>query len=105
MFGELVRRGWIVEGTGQYHSPVSLTTAGENAFSALRVDVPSARASKRKFGYGCLDWTERQQHLGGALGAEMLKSLEKSETITRNGVDRTARVAGPINDWLDASGL
>jgi DNA-binding transcriptional ArsR family regulator len=50
-----------------------LSPAGAEAFRALGVDVEAVRALRRRFAYGCLDWSERRPHLGGALGAAVLK--------------------------------
>jgi hypothetical protein len=36
----------------------------------LGLDVERARASRRLFAKACLDWTERQYHVAGAVGSE-----------------------------------
>ena len=62
--------GYIAGGdTGDY----ALTAAGAEALAALGVDVEATRRLRRRFAYGCLDWSERRPHLGGALGAAVLK--------------------------------
>ncbi len=43
-------------------------TAGE-VFAALGVEIDALAATKRRFAFACLDWTERRTYLGGALGA------------------------------------
>ena len=43
-------------------------------------------ARRRRFACGCLDWSERREHLGGALGAALLDSL-----CTHGWIERTAR--------------
>jgi DNA-binding transcriptional ArsR family regulator len=58
-----------VEPGSAYH----LSSSGAEALQALGVDVEAAHALRRRFAYGCLDWTERRPHLGGALGAALLK--------------------------------
>lgn len=50
-----------------------LTTEGARAFALLGVDVDKARARRRRFAYGCLDWSERRPHQGGALAAALLQ--------------------------------
>jgi DNA-binding transcriptional ArsR family regulator len=50
-----------------------LSPAGAQALAALGVDVEATRALRRRFAYDCLDWSERRAHLGGALGAAVLK--------------------------------
>jgi len=68
---ELLERGWLrAEG-----ERFELTPAGEAALAAEGVDVAEARRARRAFAVGCLDWTERRHHLGGALGAAVLRRL------------------------------
>jgi len=50
-----------------------LTRTGAEELEALGVDVASVRASRRRFAYACLDWSERRLHIGGALGAAILE--------------------------------
>ena len=61
-------KGWFAEvsATG---SAYELTAEGTSAFAALGVDLDTARASRRRFAFACVDWSERRPHLGGALGA------------------------------------
>ena len=49
-----------------------LTTTGTAALEALGIDVDETRKLRRRFAYACLDWSERQPHIGGALGAAIL---------------------------------
>ena len=50
-----------------------LTRSGVDGLAALGIDVESARTAKgRRFAFGCVDWSERRPHLGGALGAALL---------------------------------
>jgi DNA-binding transcriptional ArsR family regulator len=46
-----------------------LTAAGTSWLAEQRIDEQALRKGRRKFARACLDWTERQDHLGGALGA------------------------------------
>src|SRR5579872_6036589 len=57
--------GWLDEG-------YQVTAEGEKALGKLGVDLKSVRDGRRKFAYGCLDWSERRPHIGGALGAALL---------------------------------
>jgi DNA-binding transcriptional ArsR family regulator len=50
---------------------IRLGKAAGRTFSELGVDVESALRTRRKFAYGCLDWTEHRPHLGGSLGAAL----------------------------------
>ena len=61
--------GWLVETTDGGDNPYDVSVEGIKGFAAMGVDVIAARALRRRFAYGCLDWSERRLHLGGALGA------------------------------------
>ena len=60
---------WLRDGVdGAY----DLTPRGTKALEALGIDVQQALSLRRRFASGCLDWSERRPHLGGALGAALL---------------------------------
>ena len=61
-----------------------LTSAGNKAFEALGVDIEAARALRRRFACACLDWSERRPHLGGALGASLLKIALKKRWVRQD---------------------
>ena len=63
--------GWLSEPSAD-HS-YDLTPSGVKGFTSLGVDVAATRAMRRRFGFACVDWSERRPHLGGALGAALLK--------------------------------
>ena len=48
------------------------------------IDLALIEKAKRRFAYGCTDWTERGHHLGGALGAAILASLVDRGYVTRS---------------------
>jgi DNA-binding transcriptional ArsR family regulator len=61
-----------------------VTSKGRNALQGLGVDVEATRALRRRFAFGCLDWSERRPHLGGALGAALLKLALNQKWISRD---------------------
>jgi DNA-binding transcriptional ArsR family regulator len=65
---------------GAYH----LSATGAEALRALGVDVEATRALRRRFAYGCLDWSERRPHLGGALGAAILNVALRREWVVKD---------------------
>jgi DNA-binding transcriptional ArsR family regulator len=75
---------WIQRSRLESGSAYELTLAGSNALRALGVDIEATRALRRRFAYGCLDWSERRPHIAGALGAGLLKLLLKRRWITRD---------------------
>ena len=61
-----------------------LSADGEKGFEALGVDLEETRASRRRFAYECLDWSERQPHLAGALGAAFLRIALKRKWVVQD---------------------
>lgn len=66
---------WIIPSETKSDSDYEVTSKGAKEFGVLGIDVSQARALRRRFAYPCLDWSERQPHIGGAFGAVLLKAL------------------------------
>lgn len=60
-----------------------LTPQGKKEFERLGIDIESIRSQRRRFAYPCVDWSERQPHLGGALAAAILSTALKRKWMTR----------------------
>jgi DNA-binding transcriptional ArsR family regulator len=71
-----------------------LTAKGVQGFEALGIDVAAARAARRRFAYGCLDWSERRDHLGGALGAAVLELMLKRRWVRKQLDSRALSITG-----------
>ncbi|RXF73449.1 ArsR/SmtB family transcription factor [Hansschlegelia zhihuaiae] len=84
----LVRRDVLRRGPDGFEP----TLHGERWFRALGVDVARARASSRAFARCCLDWSERRDHLAGALGAALLEALLAKGHLVRRKDGRTLDV-------------
>jgi hypothetical protein len=61
-----------------------LTADGARALESLGIDVEAVRALRRRFACPCLDWSERRPHLGGALGAALLKVALKRKWVIQD---------------------
>ena len=74
--------GWIAKSpaSNQYE----LTAAGARILQALGVDVEQARSLRRKFAYPCLDWSERQPHIGGSLGSALLRTALRCKWVDQD---------------------
>jgi DNA-binding transcriptional ArsR family regulator len=81
--------GWL---TADGDESYELTPAGAAAFEALGIDVEETRMLRRRFAFGCLDWSERRSHLGGALGAVLLKLALKKKWVVQDLDSRALRV-------------
>jgi DNA-binding transcriptional ArsR family regulator len=85
LLGELRKRRWVrVAGDA-----ISLTADGERFFRGLGVDVDALRRKRRPLGRLCLDWSERQFHLAGSLGAAFLDRLLALRLARREAGSRT----------------
>jgi len=69
-----------------------LTPKGIHHLAGLGIDVEETRQSRRRFAYGCLDWSERRPHLGGALGAAMLKMALWRKWVTQDIDSRALQI-------------
>src|SRR2546423_1587776 len=84
----LCQRGWL-ESQADPRPTYRLTSPGTQACAARGVDIVQSRTARRAFAYGCLDWTERRPHLGGALGAAVLAALVAHGVVRREQASRT----------------
>lgn len=100
----LLQRGWIEPETNEtetrprYH----LTPEGTQALQQRGVDLAGAQKSRRRFAYGCLDWTERRPHLGGALAAAILDALQNAGVVGRQRQARAVTLRQSLHAWIDA---
>jgi DNA-binding transcriptional ArsR family regulator len=71
IYESLVRRHALVPGG----DGIELTHEGKRVFQKLRIDTDALAKQKRAFCRACLDWSERRNHLAGALGAALLARI------------------------------
>lgn len=71
---------------------LELVQEGEAGLAALGVDLDTARGARRKFAYGCLDWSERRMHLAGSLGSSLLKMFVDRRWVEPELDSRTLRI-------------
>lgn len=71
----------------------ALTPAGVSWFTGtLGVPRDGLRNGRRPLARGCLDWTERRQHLAGVAGAKLCETFLDNRWVTRVGSDRAVRL-------------
>jgi DNA-binding transcriptional ArsR family regulator len=56
------------------------------------LDCDALRPGRRPIARGCLDWTERRQHLGGVAGARLCERFLDNQWVVRIGSSRAVRV-------------
>lgn len=65
---------------------------GKEWFRKLGIDIDGLRTNRRAFALQCLDWSERQYHISGALGAALSDRLLKLKYVARARTPRCIRV-------------
>ncbi|WP_337263906.1 MULTISPECIES: ArsR/SmtB family transcription factor [unclassified Serratia (in: enterobacteria)] len=78
-----------------------LSSQGQAALAQLGIDCSPA-TSRRRFACGCLDWSERKAHLGGALGAALLAAFEKRGWVQRQLDSRALQLTAAGKKALNA---
>ena len=104
LFDEMQNRGWLEQTEIQDSPRVSyrLTSLGQQALADKSVDLTPS-GSKRRFAYGCTDWTERRLHVGGALGAAVLRALQAEDIVRRTPGTRAVTVQSGIAEWFGST--
>ena len=83
-----VDRAWLVENELAYH----LTPKGETGFTALGIDLPRLKRSGEVLARPCLDWSERRNHLAGALGRAVFDCFFEQQWIRRVASSRVLQL-------------
>lgn len=84
--------GWLDVKSGAEADAYDLTPKGSRAMSALGIDIDAVRATRRRFMFGCLDWSERRAHVGGAIGAALLAHALKRRWVVQDRDGRALRI-------------
>lgn len=86
----LVGRGLLAEGDAHF----TLTDAGRGWLASLDIDADALRRNRRRFASACLDWSEREYHVAGAVGAAIASQFLEREWIVRLPDTRAVRLTG-----------
>jgi len=84
----LLRKGALRRRKGAF----VVTSEGTRFLQALDIDVDALRRLRRSFAHGCLDWTERHQHIGGAVGSALLSCFLQKNWLASVRGTRAVRV-------------
>jgi DNA-binding transcriptional ArsR family regulator len=69
-----------------------LTPAGRDWFGDLGLDIAELRPTRRGLARQCLDWTEREHHLAGPLGVQLLNRFCSHGWLRRSASSRAIQV-------------
>ena len=87
----MVERKWIASDLRDDVS-YDLTALGSREMVSLGAEVSSMRAARRRIACACLDWSERRPHVGGAVGAALLKAAVQRKWVVKDLESRALRV-------------
>src|SRR6266702_1977958 len=97
----LIQQG-VLEAAGK---DFILTDQGKVVLWDLGVDVAAAARQRRAFARRCLDWTERRDHLGGALGAAICTAWLEQGWVQRQEQNRALLVTPSGEAQLQSWGI
>lgn len=101
LYDRFVALGWL--SLAARSDACDVTAVGRDAFETLGIDVAVERDSRRRFAFRCLDWSERRPHLGGALGAAVLRLALKRKWVAQDLDSRILRVTARGRRELSAA--
>ncbi|QNI38400.1 helix-turn-helix transcriptional regulator [Edaphobacter sp. 4G125] len=87
--GVLEEKKWL---TRTQENDFEVTSAGEEFFESWKINVQQLRTGRRVLVRRCLDWTERRDHVAGALGEAICQRLLSSRWIVQEGSSRAVRL-------------
>jgi DNA-binding transcriptional ArsR family regulator len=76
--------GWLSAVPNGNDNGYDLSLKGTKAFESLGIDVEATRRLRRRFACACMDWSERRPHIGGALGAALLRIALKRKWVVQD---------------------
>jgi DNA-binding transcriptional ArsR family regulator len=75
-----------------FSKEITLGINADKTFKAFGVDLSSIASSHRKYAYACLDWTEKQSHLAGTLGAAVYHAMTEQKWIATHEEKRVITI-------------
>lgn len=93
----LLARGFLIASADKRYD---MTPDGIEWFSRMGLDVTKLKPSRRGLARQCLDWTEREHHLAGPLGAQFMSLLCSSGWLRRSESSRAVQVTSKGSNGL-----
>jgi DNA-binding transcriptional ArsR family regulator len=103
LFEGLLARGTLVAQDGHY----ALSEAGQAELQTLGIATPADARSSRRFAHACFDWSERRDHLAGALAVTLLDHSLDQGWLRRTKDSRALQLTPPgekaLSRWIRAA--
>ena len=96
--GVTLRDGMLANGLIDDRNGLTITERGWATFATLGIDTGTPRRALLR---DCLDWTERREHLAGALPAAILRRAQEAGWVTR---DEHRAITVHDTRWLQGLG-
>ncbi|VVD94369.1 transcriptional regulator, ArsR family protein [Pandoraea communis] len=96
VLASMTRARWL----RRHGAELVATRLGEQQLGALGIDLASAQGERRVFARPCADLTQRQPHLGGALGTHMLRLYIDQNWIVRSPKSRLVSITPKGNEMF-----
>lgn len=87
--GALEEREWL---TRTQQNDFEVSSAGEKFFEDWQIDIKQLRTGRRVLARRCLDWTERRDHVAGALGEAICQRFLTTRWIVRERNSRAVHL-------------
>ena len=84
-----IEQGWVERGAHDY----PLTASGRSRLQALGMVLPAEAGGNRRQLYGCVDWSERRDHLAGPLAVALLDHFVARGWLQRSAESRALDVS------------
>ena len=101
----MLKKHWLVPQAGADAKMLDVSARGIKSLSALGIDIEETQRRRRQFACRCLDWSERQDHLGGALGAAVAERFRALNWIERQKHSRVVQITPAGANELHRIGL
>jgi len=88
----------LIEGPG-----FELTARGADWLRSLGIDADELRRGRRRLTRPCLDWSERRDHLAGAVAAAITNHMLEQRWLVRLDGTRAVRLTQRGREWLRRS--
>jgi DNA-binding transcriptional ArsR family regulator len=100
IYDSLETRGFLTTSTDA--GGIALTENGEAFLATIGVDLAPLKAARRPLCRPCLDWSERRNHLAGAVGAALLSRFQQNKWLRREPDSRVVHISSKGETELTA---